>query len=141
MPPQSEFEKSCADPIPMKCGRVGVSICVLDDDRSMLKAVDRLFKSEKLRVETFSDPADFLAHVEQAPCGVAILDVWMPEMNGLDVQAVLRKGTPETRIIFISGRYDPAVREAALEAGAFAFLPKPFDGKHLLQLVREAIAA
>jgi two-component system C4-dicarboxylate transport response regulator DctD len=62
----------------------------------------------------------------------------MPDMNGLEVQSVLQKNFPDTRIIFISGRDDPSVRQAALEAGAFGFLSKPFDDEVLLQLVRKA---
>ena len=61
-------------------------------------------------------------------------------MNGLEVQAALRNESPETRIIFISGRDDPSVRQAALEAGAFGFLSKPFDDETLLQLVHRAAA-
>ncbi len=106
----------------------------------MLRALDRLLKSEGFNVEKFSQPAAFLAKMEEAAFRVAILDVWMPDMNGLEVQAALRKGSPETRIIFISGRDDPSVRQVALEAGAFGFLSKPFDDEVLLQLVRLAIA-
>jgi FixJ family two-component response regulator len=141
IPPADKFAKACADPIPMTDTRGGASICVLDDDRSMLKAVERLLKSEKFKVEKFSEPAAFLASVGKTPCRVVILDVWMPEMNGLDVQALLRKSAPGTRIIFISGRDDPSVRQAALEAGAFAYLAKPFEGKQFLQCVHEAVAA
>jgi FixJ family two-component response regulator len=115
------------------------SICLLDDDFSMLKALDRLLKSDGFNVERFSDPAAFLAAMANTPCRVAILDVWMPDMNGLEVQAALRKDSPETLIIFISGRDDPAVRQAALENGAFGFLSKPFDDEVLLQLVRKAV--
>jgi FixJ family two-component response regulator len=115
-------------------------VCLLDDDLSMLKALDRLLKSDGFNVEKFSQPAAFLAAAEEAPCRVAILDVWMPDMNGLEVQSVLRKDCPDTRIIFISGRDDPSVREAALDAGAFGFLSKPFDDEALLQLVRKAVA-
>jgi FixJ family two-component response regulator len=107
----------------------------------MLKAVERLLKAEGFDVEKFSDPAVFLATIGQAPCGVAILDVWMPDMNGLEVQAALRKDSPTTRIIFITGRDDPSVRQAALDAGAFGFLTKPFDDEALLQLVRKAVVA
>jgi DNA-binding NarL/FixJ family response regulator len=53
----------------------------------------------------------------------------------------LRKDSPETRIIFISGRDDPSVRQAALDAGAFGFLSRPFDDEALLQFVRKAIAS
>jgi FixJ family two-component response regulator len=117
------------------------SICLLDDDLSMLKALDRLLKSDGFNVERFNEPAAFLAAVATTPCRVAILDVWMPDMNGLEVQAVLRKDSPETHIIFISGRDDPSVRQTALEAGAFGFLSKPFDDEAFLQLVRKAVAS
>jgi FixJ family two-component response regulator len=117
------------------------SICLLDDDLSMLKALDRLLTSEGFEVERFSHPADFISNRGKMPCGVAILDIWMPDMNGLEVQALLRKDSPETRIIFISGRDDPSVRQAALDAGAFGFLSKPFDDEALLQLVRKAVAS
>lgn len=123
------------------CAFDKASICLLDDDLSMLKALERLLKSDGFNVERFNDPAAFLTAVENNPCRVAILDVWMPDMNGLEVQATLRKDSPETRIIFISGRDDPSVRQTALEAGAFGFLSKPFDDEVLLQLVRKAVTA
>ena len=104
----------------------------------MLKALERLLKSEGFCVETFDEPSAFLSKANNGDCRVAILDVWMPNMSGLEVQSVLRKDLPETRIIFISGRDDPSVRQAALDAGAFGFLSKPFDDEVLLQLVRKA---
>jgi FixJ family two-component response regulator len=117
------------------------SICVLDDDLSMLKALGRLLQAEGFHVEKFSSPTVFLSGIGQLACRVAILDVWMPAMNGLEVQSVLRKAFPETRIIFISGRDDPSVRHAAMEAGAFGFLSKPFDDEVLVKLIRQAVAA
>jgi len=113
-------------------------IWLLDDDVSMLKALGRLMNSAGLIVEKFSHPGAFLARLEHSPCRVAILDVWMPDMNGLEVQACLRRDSPETRIIFISGRDDPLVRHTALDAGALAFLTKPFDDESILQLIRMA---
>jgi FixJ family two-component response regulator len=123
------------------CAFDKASVCLLDDDLSMLKALDRLLKSDGFNVERFHEPAAFLSAVGKSPCRVAILDVWMPDMNGLEVQAVLRKDSPQTRIIFISGRDDPSVRQTALEAGAFGFLSKPFDDEVLLQLVRKAVTS
>lgn len=122
------------------CASDKASVCLLDDDLSMLKALDRLLKSEGFNVDKFSEPAAFLANIGQASCRLAILDVWMPDMNGLEVQEALRRDSPETRIIFISGRDDPSVRQTALEAGAFGFLSKPFDDEVLLQLVRQALS-
>jgi len=115
-------------------------IWLLDDDVSMLKALGRLMTSAGLIAEKFSDPVAFLARIKHARCRVAVLDVWMPVMNGLEVQASLRRDSPETRIIFMTGRDDPLVRLTALDAGAFAFLTKPFEDEALVQLVREAAA-
>lgn len=116
-------------------------IWLLDDDVSMLKALGRLMTSAGFTVEKFNHPAAFLARLEHAPCRVAVLDIWMPDMNGLEVQACLRRDSPETQIIFISGRDDPSVRHTALDAGALAFLAKPFDDEFMLQLVRKAAAS
>ena len=116
-------------------------IWLLDDDVSMLKALGRLLNSAGFIVEKFNHPATFLARLELAPCRVAVLDVWMPDMNGLEVQACLRRDSPETQIIFISGRDDPPVRRTALDAGAVAFLAKPFEDDVIVQLVRKAAAS
>jgi FixJ family two-component response regulator len=115
------------------------SIWLLDDDVSMLKALGRLMNSAGFSVEKFNHPVAFLARLEQALCRVAVLDVWMPDMNGLEVQACLRQDSPETRIIFISGRDDPSVRQAALDAGAFAFFAKPFEDELLMKVIHEAL--
>ena len=117
-------------------GRDG--IWLLDDDVSMLKALGRLVRSAGFVAETFSNPVTFLATLKRSRCRVAILDVWMPGMNGLEVQARLRRDSPETRIIFITGRDDALVRQTALDAGAFAFLRKPFEDETFVKLVHQA---
>ena len=117
------------------------SIWLLDDDVSMLKALGRLMDSAGFAVEKFSDPIIFLARLEQATCRLAVLDVWMPQMSGLEVQTRLRRDSPATQIIFLTGRDDPMARQTAIEGGAFAFLSKPFDDEVLMQLIREALAA
>ena len=132
------FEKFDAKGLPLKAsGRNG--IWLLDDDASMLKALGRLLNSAGFIVEKFSDPADFLSRIAEGECRVAVLDVWMPDMNGLEVQACLKRDSPKTRIIFITGRDDPLVRQTALDAGAFAFLAKPFEDEVLLQLIHKAV--
>ena len=132
------FEKFDAKGSPLKAsGRDG--IWLLDDDASMLRALGRLLNSAGFGVEKFSNPADFLSELQQRECRVAVLDVWMPDMNGLEVQTCLRRDSPETRVIFITGRDDPLVRQNALDAGAFAFLSKPFEDEVLLQLIHKAV--
>ena len=115
-------------------------IWLLDDDASMLKALGRLLTSAGFVVQKFSHPAAFLSKLEHDRCRVAVLDVWMPDMNGLEVQDCLRRDSPETRIIFITGRDDPSIRQTALGAGAFGFLAKPFEDEALVQLIRKATA-
>jgi FixJ family two-component response regulator len=132
------FEKLAAKGSPLNPSAWD-GIWLLDDDVSMLKALGRLMNSAGFTVEKFNHPAAFLARLEHAPCRVAVLDVWMPEMNGLEVQTCLRRDSPETRVIFISGRDDPPVRQTALDAGALAFLAKPFEDETLVQLVRAAV--
>src|SRR6266581_5841740 len=117
------------------------SIWLLDDDVSMLKALGRLMSSAGLIAEKFSDPVAFLEKLKHGRCRVAILDVWMPQMNGLEVQSRLQRDSPKTQIIFITGRDDPSVRQTALDAGAFAFLPKPFEDEVMVKAIHEALAA
>jgi FixJ family two-component response regulator len=122
------------------CAFEQTAIYLLDDDLSILKALDRLLKAHGFKAEKFNHASEFLAAVGQLPCRLAILDVWMPDLNGLEVQALLGKSSPKTRIIFISGRDDPSVRQTALDTGAFGFLSKPFDDQELVGLVRDALA-
>ena len=132
------FKKLDAAGSPLSApGRDG--IWLLDDDASMLKALGRLLNSAGFAVEKFNRPADFLSMLKQRDCRVAVLDVWMPDMNGLEVQACLRRDSPATRIIFITGRNDPSMRQSALDAGAFGFLAKPFEDEVLLQLINKAV--
>jgi len=132
------FQKFDAKGLPLSASGCD-GIWLLDDDASMLKALGRLLNSAGFTVEKFSNPADFLSELEQQECRVAVLDVWMPDMNGLEVQARLRRDSPKTRIIFITGREDPSVRQTALDAGAFGFLAKPFEDEVLLQLIHKAV--
>jgi FixJ family two-component response regulator len=99
-----------------------------------------LVKAAGFSVEKFNHPIAFLSRLKQAICQVAVIDVWMPVMNGLEVQACLIENSPATRIIFMSGRADPLVRQTALDAGAFGFLAKPFEDEALVQLIHKAVA-
>jgi FixJ family two-component response regulator len=117
------------------------SVYVLDDDPSVLKAVDRLLATEGIKTRAFSDPADFLAFVQTRSVPVAILDVWMDRMTGLEVQFKLRRISPHTQIIIMTGRGDPGVKQTATEMGASAFFVKPFDDEEFISAIRTALAA
>jgi FixJ family two-component response regulator len=115
-------------------------ICLLDDDPSVLKAVGRLLSSAGWQAQQFSDPDKFLEYAKIHRAPVAVIDVWMPIMSGLEVQSRLKELSPSTRVIIFTGKDDPLVRSTALNAGASAFLTKPFDDEELLTAVRLALA-
>jgi FixJ family two-component response regulator len=116
-------------------------ICLLDDDPSVLKAVVRSLSLAGWHVKGFSEPEEFLGYVEKHGAAVAVIDVWMPLMNGLEVQARLRDLSPSTRVIIFTGKEDSDIRFRALNAGASAFLTKPLDDQELLTAVRCAFAS
>jgi two-component system response regulator FixJ len=116
-------------------------VCLLDDDPSVLKGLSRLFSSADLDAATFSDPEEFLRYAKIHRPTVALVDVCMPQMSGLEVQSELRKISPSTRVIIFTGKDDPLVRSTALNGGASAFLTKPFDDEELLTAVRLALAS
>jgi FixJ family two-component response regulator len=115
-------------------------VCLLDDDPSVLKGLGRLFTSADLSAEKFSDPGEFLGYVQIHRPAVALIDVHMPQMSGLEVQSRVNQISPSTRVIIFTGKNDPLVRSTALKAGALAFFTKPFDDEELLTSVRLALA-
>ena len=116
-------------------------VCLLDDDPSVLRGLGRLFAAAGLRAELFSDPQKFLAYARTHRPAVAVIDVCMPQMSGLEVQSQLRTISPSTRAIIFTGKEDPLVRSTALGAGASAFFSKPFDDEELLSCVRLALSS
>jgi FixJ family two-component response regulator len=115
------------------------SICILDDDASVRSSIAQLLDSDGLKAESFENAEAFFAHARSHAVSLALVDVWMLETTGLQVQARLREVSPETKVIMMTGRETTALRDAALQAGAFAFLVKPFDDEAFLSLVRHAL--
>ena len=114
-------------------------ICILDDDASVRDSIQQLLDSDGLTALSFENVEAFFAHARDHAVPLAVLDVWMPKISGLQVQARLREVSPDTKVIVITGRETLAIRAAALEGGAFAFLAKPFDDEMFLSLVGQAL--
>jgi two-component system C4-dicarboxylate transport response regulator DctD len=113
---------------------------LLDDDPSVLKATRRLLVSAGCNVETFSDPILFLRYAENRHPSVAVIDILMPVMNGLEVQARLQTISPVTRVIILTSKDDSSVRRTAMDAGASAFFLKPVDQDKFLSRVQLALS-
>ena len=115
------------------------TICLLDDEPSVLKALGRLLASEGLPAEKFCEPARLLEYARSCEVRLAVVDLRMPGMSGLEVLAKLRTISPETKVIVMTGENDRANRIDALAGGATAFFLKPFDDGAFLAAVRAAI--
>ena len=115
-------------------------VCLVDDDEGVLKSIGRLLASDGVAVRAFNEPESFLTHVKTHSVPVAVLDIWMEQMTGLEVQAKLSKLSPRTRVIIMTGRKDPAAEQTAMQFGATAFFIKPFDDEEFLCAVRTALS-
>jgi FixJ family two-component response regulator len=116
------------------------TVCLVDDDPSVLKATERLISSAGWQVESFADPVAFLRYAEVHQPKVAVLDVRMFPIDGLDVQIQLRTLSPTTRVIILTSKDDPSIRTTAVGAGASAFFLKPAGRQEFLASVRSAFA-
>lgn len=118
--------------------RSGLLVAVVDDDASVRKAVARLLRASGFEVDVFASGGDFLETVNGAP-DCLLLDMHMPQINGLDVQAALRARGKQVPIIFITAYDDSVLRERALEQGAAAYLRKPLAEQKLLDAIAAAV--
>lgn len=112
-------------------------VCVVDDDEGVRRGLERLFRSARLRVETFSSAADYLRRREHSGPVCLVLDVRMPDLDGFDLQRML--GDRREQIVFLTGHGDVAMCAKALKAGASDFLTKPVDDEVLLAAVSQAL--
>jgi FixJ family two-component response regulator len=115
------------------------AIVVIDDDASMRKALENLFKSVGFEVELFSSPQDFLQSERLDRPGCIVLDVRFPGRSGLDMQRDLTSAEARLPIIFITGYGDIPMSVRAMKAGAVEFLTKPFRDQDLLDAVGTAL--
>ena len=113
-----------------------VAVFLLDDDRSVLKATGRLLDSVGWHVNAFTNPMTFLEHASTYRPELAIIDILMPEMSGLEVQSHLQRVSPSTRVIILTARDDPSVRRMAMNAGASAFFIKGVESGEFLARIK-----
>jgi DNA-binding NtrC family response regulator len=116
-------------------------ICLVDDDPSILRAIDRLLSSVGLHAQLFSEPLVFLSYVICNSVALAVIDIWMTGMNGLEVQEKVHAVSPETRVIICTANDHDSTRNAAIQAGAIAYFVKPFDADAFLAAVHQAMAS
>ena len=117
------------------------TVLVVDDDASVRKSVQRLLRSGGYAVQSFASGEELFSHDPfEGPCCLG-LDVQMPGMSGLDVQHRLRASGRNVPIIFITAHTDAEVCDRAMQAGATAFLIKPFHDQTLLDAVEAVLGS
>ena len=105
-------------------------IAVVDDDESVCRALGRLVRSLGMDAQTFARGREFVDLLEAAPSfnpDCVVLDIQMPDLNGIETQNEIRRWRPRLPVIFITAHDEPDARTRAIAGGAVAFLRKPFD--------------
>jgi len=115
------------------------TVFVIDDNPSVRSALSSLLRASGYRVLPFASPREFLGHERVQEPSCLVLDIELPETNGLDFQAQLATSHGDMPIIVITGHANVARSVRAMKAGAVEFLTKPFDEQALLAGVERAL--
>lgn len=116
-------------------------VLLVEDDESVRQALGRLLSISQLEVIAFATAGDFLGYRRSRRPACLLLDVYLPDANGLELTAELTASDPELPVLLMTARLSDGLRHRAEAAGAFAFLVKPLDSDHLLDQIRRALAA
>jgi len=118
--------------------RTSQIIAIIDDDEAMQDSLRDLIEAAGLEARCFGSAEEFLESDLHRKAACLILDVRMPKMSGLQLQAKLKEEESNVPIIFITAHGDARMRIQAMREGAVEFLAKPFDHQLLLKRVRAA---
>jgi FixJ family two-component response regulator len=120
-------------------GQKDITIFIVDDDKSVRRALKRLVNIAGFSARTFASAREFWDSGRFRSTGVLVLDVRMPGMSGLELQKQLIDSDSDIPIIFITAHEDIQASRKALEAGAVAFLQKPFEDQALINAINSAL--
>ena len=112
-----------------------VKICLIDDDQNILASLSLALKSEKFDVETYSDGIAGLEALKDNNFDIAILDIKMPRLDGLEVLQKLRNSS-DIPVIFLTSKDDEIDQLLGLKMGADDYITKPFSQKLLIERVK-----
>jgi FixJ family two-component response regulator len=114
-------------------------VFVVDDDVSVRESIEALIRVGGWSAETFASAGEFLARPHTVVPSCLVLDVSLPDLNGLDLQARIAADRTDMPIIFITGHGDVPMTVKAMKAGAVEFLTKPFSDDALLGAIAQAV--
>ena len=111
---------------------------IVDDEDAIRRSASFMLKTSGYSVQTWASGAAFLKEVRHAPEGCVLLDVRMPEMDGLEVQQALLDRGVTMPVIVLTGHADVSIAVRAMKAGAVDFLEKPFEKVVLIAAIEAA---
>src|SRR5580700_93957 len=114
-------------------------VFVVDDDISVRESLELLIRCEGWQPETFASAQEFLTHPRSLVPSCLLLDISLPDLNGLDLQKRVAVERTDMPIIFITGYGNVPMTVQAMKAGAVEFLMKPFSDEVVLSAIRQAI--
>jgi two-component system response regulator FixJ len=114
-------------------------IYVVDDDPAIRRSLERLLDAVGFQVASFATPKAFLGVAGDLPVGCALLDLRMPEMDGLQVQAHLLRINPDLPVIVMTGQGDVQAAVRAMKSGAVDFIEKPYSDDALIAAIESAL--
>ncbi len=114
-------------------------VSVVDDDEQVRESLAALIQSMNLEVECYASGREFLDRYSPEQPGCVVLDLKMPQLNGLEVIEEMSARQIEVPVIMISGHGDIPAAVSAIKAGAVDFLEKPYPGSTLMDSIRKAI--
>ncbi|MBO9601223.1 MAG: response regulator transcription factor [Novosphingobium sp.] len=115
-------------------------VYLIDDDDSVRRSIGFMLKTSGLKVEAFPNGVEFLKAVRNLDPGVILLDIRMPDMDGLEIQAELNGRGISLPVIVMTGHGDVEVAVRAMKGGALDFIEKPFDKAVLLESLAEGFS-
>lgn len=113
---------------------------IVDDEEAIRRSASFMLKTSGYAVETWANGAEFLKEIRHIPEGCILLDVRMPEMDGLEVQQALLERGVTMPVIVLTGHADVSIAVRAMKAGAVDFLEKPFEKAVLIGSIETAFA-
>lgn len=116
------------------------TVHLVDDDESHLRAVARLLSTTGFQVRTFSSGKSMLEFVDRETRGCVVADLEMPELDGLELLAELRRAGIFMPVLFLTGRGDIPRTVRAMQGGADDFIEKHVPAEHLIAAIRKALA-
>jgi|SRR5438552_8991158 len=118
---------------------LGEKILVADDDRSTRFAISSMLKKAGYAVTAVKDGAEALRNIQQTSFDLAFLDIWMPELTGLEVLARVRAGSSHPKIVIMTSDGTPETLLRAIREQAYEYLSKPFSPKEAVEVAQRAL--